>query len=54
MVRQGIGAEQALQTIRELENAGAEVTVTAVREKLGTGSFSTIRRAGDSGVSSCF
>jgi chromosome segregation ATPase len=44
VARQGIDVEQILQAIRELENAGAEVTVTAVREKLGTGSFSTISK----------
>jgi hypothetical protein len=42
MARLGITPEQILQTIQQLENAGTEATVTAIREQLGTGSFSTI------------
>src|SRR5262249_45722230 len=42
MARPGIGSERILEVIRELEGQGVEPTVTAVRERLGTGSYSTI------------
>ena len=42
MARTGITHEQILQTIQQLENAGTEATVTAIRQQLGTGSFTTI------------
>src|SRR5262245_36556605 len=42
MARPGIGSEKILEVIRELEGQEVEPTVTAVRERLGTGSFSTI------------
>ena len=42
MARPGITAEQILQTIQQLESEGTEATVTAIRERLGTGSFTTI------------
>jgi chromosome segregation ATPase len=42
MPRPGVGAERIVEAINELEAQAKEVTVTAVRERLGTGSFSTI------------
>jgi Plasmid replication region DNA-binding N-term len=42
MARPGVGTERILEVIKELEGQGKELTVTAVREQLGTGSFSTI------------
>ena len=42
MARPGITPEQVLQTIQQLESEGVEATVTAIRERLGTGSFTTI------------
>jgi Tfp pilus assembly protein FimV len=42
MARPGVTAEQILQTIQQLESEGNEASVTAVRERLGTGSFTTI------------
>ena len=42
MARPGVGAEKIIEAIRQLEVEGKEVTVTAVRDRLGTGSFSTI------------
>lgn len=42
MARPGLGPERIIEVIRELEAVGREVTVTAVRERLGSGSFSTI------------
>src|SRR5262245_64089112 len=42
MARPGVGAEKILEAIRQLEVEGKEVTVTAVRDRLGNGSFSTI------------
>jgi hypothetical protein len=42
MARPCVGAERILEVIKELEGQGKELTVTAVREQLGTGSFSTI------------
>src|SRR4051812_4502896 len=42
MARPGVGAERILDTIKELEAQGREATVTAVREQLGSGSFTTI------------
>jgi DNA repair exonuclease SbcCD ATPase subunit len=42
MARPGITPEQVLQTIQQLESEGAEATITAIRERLGTGSFTTI------------
>ena len=42
MARPGVGGERILEVIKELEGQGKELTVTAVWEQLGTGSFSTI------------
>jgi chromosome segregation ATPase len=42
MARPGITHEQVLQTIQQLESEGAEASITAIRERLGTGSFTTI------------
>src|SRR4051794_1703166 len=44
MARPGLGAEQILEVIRELDATQGkdDVTVTAIREKLGSGSYSTI------------
>jgi len=42
MARPGVGIERIVEVIRELDTSGKEVTVTAVRERLGTGSYSTI------------
>lgn len=42
MARPGVTPEQILQTIQQLESADTEATVTAIRERLGTGSFTTI------------
>lgn len=42
MPRPGLTDEQLLAAVEELVNTGQAVTVSAVREKLGTGSFSTI------------
>ena len=42
MARPGITQEQILQTIQQLEGEGMETTVTAIRERLGTGSYTTI------------
>ncbi len=42
MARPGISPEQILQTIQQLESTGTEATVTAIRDRLGTGSFTTI------------
>ena len=45
MARQGISKEDIWTTARALETAGRRVTVSAVREHLGTGSFTTIQNA---------
>lgn len=42
MGRAGLSPESILETIHELDSEGADVTVTAVRERLGTGSYTTI------------
>ena len=42
MARPGVGAKQIEEVIKELEAEGAEITVTAIRERLGSGSYSTI------------
>ncbi len=42
MARPGVGVERITEVIRELESQGREPTVTAIRERLGQGSFSTI------------
>jgi chromosome segregation ATPase len=42
MARPGVGIERITEVIRELEAQGKEPTVTAIRERLGQGSFSTI------------
>src|SRR3954471_11805346 len=42
MARPGVGAERIAEVIRQLEGEGIDPTVTAVRERLGSGSFSTI------------
>src|SRR3954470_24780452 len=42
MARPGVGTERIEEVIRQLETEGIEPTVTAVRERLGSGSFSTI------------
>lgn len=42
MARPGVGAEKIVEVIREMEAEGREPTVTGVRERLGSGSFSTI------------
>lgn len=42
MARPGIGPDRIIEVIKQLDAQGTEPTVTAVREKLGTGSFSTI------------
>jgi DNA repair exonuclease SbcCD ATPase subunit len=42
MARPGVGADRITETITQLEAEGIEPTVTAVRERLGSGSFSTI------------
>src|SRR5262249_8523549 len=42
MARPGVGVEKILEAVRQLATEGKEVTVTAVRDRLGTGSFSTI------------
>jgi hypothetical protein len=42
MARPGVTTEQVLQMIQQLESEGAEATVTGIRERLGTGSFTTI------------
>ena len=42
MARPGVGMEKITEAIREIEAQGQEPTVTAVRERLGSGSFSTI------------
>src|SRR5262245_52336534 len=42
MARPGVGAERIAEVIRQLEAEGIEPTVTAIRERLGSGSFSTI------------
>lgn len=42
MARPGIGTEKIIEVIRELEATGREPTATAVREQLGSGSYSTI------------
>ena len=45
MGRPGVSADQIAEVICELDAAGREVTVTAVRERLGSGSFTTIGAA---------
>src|SRR3954469_11001368 len=42
MARPGVGSERIVEVIKELEIAGREPTATAVRERLGSGSYSTI------------
>lgn len=42
MTRQGLQPEQILEAINQLDAEGVDVTVTAVRERLGSGSYSTI------------
>jgi chromosome segregation ATPase len=42
MARPGLSAEHIEAAIRELETEGGEVTVNRVRDRLGTGSYSTI------------
>lgn len=42
MARPGVGVERILEAIKDLEAAGREPTATAVRERLGSGSYSTI------------
>ena len=42
MARPGVGTEKIIEVIRELEAAGREPTATSVRERLGSGSYSTI------------
>ncbi len=42
MARPGVGGDRIIEVIRELDAQGKEVTVTAVRERLGSGSYSTI------------
>src|SRR3954452_16196673 len=42
MARPGVGADRITETIKTLEAEGTEPTVTAVRERIGSGSFSTI------------
>jgi transketolase len=42
MARPGVGVEKITEAIRELEARGKEPTVTAIRERLGSGSYSTI------------
>jgi chromosome segregation ATPase len=42
MARPGVGAERIAETIKQLETEGIEPTVTAIRDRLGSGSFSTI------------
>jgi hypothetical protein len=42
MARPGVAADRITETIRQLEAEGVEPTVTAIRDRLGTGSFSTI------------
>ena len=42
MARPGLAPDQIRQTIQELAAEGTEPSVTAVRERLGTGSYSTI------------
>ena len=42
MARPGLAPEQIRETIRQLAAEGADPSVTAVRERLGSGSYSTI------------
>ena len=42
MARPGVGTEKIIEVIRELEAAGREPTATSVRERLGSGSYTTI------------
>jgi hypothetical protein len=42
MARPGLAPEQIRQTIEQLAAEGAEPSVTAIRERLGSGSYSTI------------
>lgn len=42
MARVGIEPERVAEVIAELESQGVEPTVTAIRDRLGTGSYSTI------------
>src|SRR3954465_3296901 len=42
MARPGVGTERIVEVIKELEASGREATATAVRERLGAGSYSTI------------
>src|SRR4051812_14288040 len=42
MARPGVGTERIVEVIKELETSGREATATAVRERLSTGSYSTI------------
>ena len=42
MARPGLGTDKIIEVIRELEATGREPTATAVRERLGSGSYSTI------------
>src|SRR5512136_2549236 len=42
MARPGIGTDKIIEVVRELEATGREPTATAVRERLGSGSYSTI------------
>src|SRR4051812_48807816 len=42
MPRPGVGADRIIETIKQLDSEGIDPTVTAIRDRLGTGSFSTI------------
>ena len=42
MARPGVTPARIGEVIKQLEAEGAEVTVTALRERLGTGSYSTL------------
>jgi chromosome segregation ATPase len=42
MARPGVGTEKIIGVIRELEASGHEPTATSVRERLGSGSYTTI------------
>src|SRR5512146_1619649 len=42
MARPGVGSERIMEVTRELEAEGREPTATAVRERLGSGSYTTI------------
>ncbi len=42
MARPGVAPREIIEVIKQLEAEGVETTVTAVRERLGSGSYSTI------------